>query len=310
MKPVFLKPSQIDRSKWDSAASSFGGGNACFQSWYLDAVSKEWNALILGDYNYIMPLPTKTKGFFRIAYQPFFSRQLGIIGEEPINETLIQLFLDALPKTYGQFMIGFPELNSIQIPNYSYHTYPYQVLGLDRSAEELRSGYSENASRILKKLEKSSVTYRDVEAKVVADLFAEETSGKIDHIGPDDIQRLQRLFEAAINTNSGRAVGAFTENGELLATGFFVIYGDTVNYLKGASTEAGRANGAMYGLMDHMITSYSSSHSVFDFGGSKIPSIAGFFKKFGAIDRHYSLLQKDQPFLIHLSKQLYHKLSR
>ncbi len=310
MRPVFLKPSQIDRKRWDHLVSTSGNGNFYCHSWYLDAICKEWNALVLGDYDYILPIPTKSKGFFKILYQPFFSRQLDIIGPEPANETLLKLFLDALPKNYGQVMIGLSELNDISISGYTTAIHPYQELSLEHSLENLRSAYSENASRIIKKLNSAGIVYKDVPNETMVKLFTDETAGKIEHMKSADLTTLQRLTDSCSAAGFGRSIGAFSLDGELLAAGYFIIYPGVICYLKGASTENGKKNGAMYGIMDQVIAQYSTTHGRFDFGGSKIPSIAAFFRKFGATDRYYTFLQKDQPFLIHLSKQLYHKLSR
>lgn len=309
MRPVFLKPSQIDRKRWDQVVTSHGKGNFYCLSWYLDSICKEWNALVLGDYDLIMPVPTKAKGFFKICYQPFFSRQLGIIGQEPVNETLLQLFLESLPKNYGQVIIGLDVIPDASVPGYSITNYPFQQLELDKSPDSIRSKYSDNATRILKKLD-SEISYKEVSTHTVVELFTNETAGKIEHMGKKELLILQNLCDSCVKQGIGKAIGAFDKTGKLLAAGFFIVFQDTVCYLKGASTSEGKKNGAMYGIMDYMICHHCTSHSRFDFGGSRIPSIATFFQKFGANDHYYSFIQKNQPFLIHLSKQLYHKLSR
>ncbi|MES2630183.1 MAG: hypothetical protein V4616_14565 [Bacteroidota bacterium] len=83
-----------------------------------------------------------------------------------------------------------------------------------------------------------------------------------------------------------------------------------VFYLKGASTANGRSSGAMYGLLHHVISTYSGKPGTFDFGGSRIPSISAFFKRFGATDRHYTFIEKDQSFFLTLGKKLYHQLRK
>ena len=50
-------------------------------SWYLDAVSDNWGALVMGDYEFIMPIPYTVKKNQSILYQPFFSQQLNVLGK-------------------------------------------------------------------------------------------------------------------------------------------------------------------------------------------------------------------------------------
>ncbi len=310
MKPVFLKASQIDKIRWDRTVEQSGTGNFYALSWYLDTVCPEWNALILGDYDYIMPLPTKRKGFFKILYQPFFSRQHGILGRNQPDFLTLAVFLNALPKSYKQVMFGTQQIESVEIEGYSISNYQYQELELGRDLNEIKAGYSENASRILKKLEKSHIRYKEIKPEEVVKLFASETAGKMDYIRPKDLKTLQNIMQRCLKLKMGLSFGAFDENQQLLAAGFFVQFQNRICYLKGSSNEAGKKNGAMYGIMNEVISTFHTTFDVLDFGGSRIPSIAGFFKKFGAIDHYYSFVQKNPSFLINLGKRLYHKLSR
>jgi len=62
----YLKHNQIDKQKWDSAIENAQNGLAYALSWYLDIVSPNWDALIFGDYEMVMPLIHKKKYTFHI----------------------------------------------------------------------------------------------------------------------------------------------------------------------------------------------------------------------------------------------------
>lgn len=309
MKPVFLKSSQLDFQKWDQRVDQFGDDTFQCYSWYLNAVCNNWNALVMGDYEYILPLPTKTKGFFKILYQPFFTRQLKLIGPAEPDQGLLNDFLAAIPSNYVQRALALPLVQEFQIDNYQNHHYLYQRLWMHKPVQEIRNGYSENYRRILKKFNIENIEFRNVKPELITNLFASETATKIEAIKSSDLTHLNQLFHNCLKEGKGLSMAAYARDGELLSAAFYFIHHRTVYYLKGSSTEAGKKNSAMVALMDHVISLYSETHQLFDFGGSRIPSIATFFRKFGAEDHYYSFIQRNQPFLIHLSKRLYHKLS-
>ena len=58
-----IKHADIDKVKWDSVTLNSANGLIYNLSSYLDVVAPNWEALILGDYKAIMPLPVKKKGF-------------------------------------------------------------------------------------------------------------------------------------------------------------------------------------------------------------------------------------------------------
>ncbi|HRF18349.1 MAG TPA: hypothetical protein PK977_09275 [Chitinophagaceae bacterium] len=52
----YLTHREIDKAKWDYRVSSSSNGLIYAYSYYLDTMSKNWDALVLNDYEAIMPL--------------------------------------------------------------------------------------------------------------------------------------------------------------------------------------------------------------------------------------------------------------
>jgi hypothetical protein len=46
--------------------------------WHLDRTAVVWDALVWGDYEFVMPLPVRKKWGIQYVYQPLFCQQLGI----------------------------------------------------------------------------------------------------------------------------------------------------------------------------------------------------------------------------------------
>ena len=79
MNARIISNEEIDRKKWDDSLLNFPCSLIYSQSFYLDAMCK-WDALVVGDYEALMPLPNRKKWKINYLYQPAFTQQLGIIG--------------------------------------------------------------------------------------------------------------------------------------------------------------------------------------------------------------------------------------
>jgi hypothetical protein len=54
----------------------------------------------------------------------------------------------------------------------------------------------------------------------------------------------------------------------------------------------GRAIGIMHGIINWVIQKYEGENVLLDFEGSSIPSVASFYKKFGATEFPYFVFQR------------------
>ena len=85
----YVKYADIDKSLWDKAIEKASNGLPYAYSWYLDVMAGRWDALIAGDYLYIMPLPYNKKLLgVRQVYQPHFTQQLGVFGANSASTEL------------------------------------------------------------------------------------------------------------------------------------------------------------------------------------------------------------------------------
>lgn len=67
-----IKRKDLDIDKYDACIAASVQFRIYAFSWYLDAVSENWEVLILNDYEAVMPLPWKQKYFLKYITQPFF----------------------------------------------------------------------------------------------------------------------------------------------------------------------------------------------------------------------------------------------
>ena len=113
MSIIWLRSSEIHRAGWDECIKHAFNGSVYGYSWYLDAVCWEWEALVVGDYEMVMPLPLQKIGGVRIVANPFLLPYVSIYSRVRPSLEKIHQFFDAIP--YGQVKLsllpfnGFPQ---------------------------------------------------------------------------------------------------------------------------------------------------------------------------------------------------------
>ena len=89
----------IDKQKWDACITNANNGVVYAYSFYLDAMAKNWEALVLNDYEMVMPLTYNKKYGIYYLYQPPFCAQLGVFGNE-LTKEIVEKFIATIPLKY------------------------------------------------------------------------------------------------------------------------------------------------------------------------------------------------------------------
>ena len=76
----YLQHHEINKTKWDESISNASNGLIYGYSYYLDNMSNRWDALVMGEYEAVMPLTWNKKYGIAYLYQPFFTACLGVFG--------------------------------------------------------------------------------------------------------------------------------------------------------------------------------------------------------------------------------------
>ena len=96
----YLAHDEIDTTKWDQCIGHAPNGLIYGYSYYLNQMSKQWDALVLNDYEAVMPLTWNRKYRISYLYQPFLTAQLGVFGQG-ISSDLLEAFLLAIPAKFS-----------------------------------------------------------------------------------------------------------------------------------------------------------------------------------------------------------------
>ncbi|MCB9282897.1 MAG: GNAT family N-acetyltransferase [Lewinellaceae bacterium] len=290
-----LPHTALDRTRYDACIAGAANGKPYAFSWYLDAMAGKWDALVLGEYEAVCPLPWNAKWLgLKQVYQPFFCQQLGVFAKETPSLEMVQAFLEAIPPAFRKVYICLNEKNEVEnLPGWDIHHRPNYLLDLNRPWEELEAGYSKS---LKKRLRKARELHELIEApltpEALSKLYQQQVGDKVE-CAPAIYRRFETVMHQAIARNLGRIWGAASPDEELLAAGFFLRSHSRLINVFGASTEKGKELHSMHFLLDALIQQHARKGWVLDFEGSAIPSIAYFFGSFGAKEERYACVGMD-----------------
>jgi len=266
-------------------------------------MAKHWDAFVVNDYESVMPLTWNRKYGFYYLYQPAFTAQLGVFGEN-LDEWLIDNLVKQIQSKFKLIEIS---LNSSNIfsspPPFLNRSYNY-TLRLDRSYDELYSAYRENHKRnISKAFQLGCHVSKEVPVDEIMKLNEEQlkhTSGT----KPGDYPNFKKLYEFLRNKSQATTYAILDSRNKLLASAVFFFSHNRAYYILVGNHPDGRTLGASHALIDAFIKDYSARNLILDFEGSDIRNLAFFYEGFGATYDTYPVLRiNNLPWYIKLFKK-------
>lgn len=267
----FLDSTHIDKKRWDELVTHSQKNNVFCYSWYLDATTEKWGAILDEDYSFGIPLPYKNRLFFKKIFQHPFSRNIEFFGDENKLQEAVAILLKL-----GTFNFHFNHHLELK-----HSKKVYQQIDFNQPVK-----YKKNATRIIEK-NKDIYHYKISEnSESILKFYFENSFNKIKQQQKNKVF-LKQLITNAITNKKGELLELYSSDNQLIAAAFFLKDKQTVCYLIGDCNEENKKKGAMYVLMDFAIQYYIKDYLVFDFGGSSIESVATFYKKMGGNDVEY-----------------------
>ena len=291
MEISYLTYQQIDKTKWDACISHADNGLIYAYSFYLDAMAKNWDALVLNDYEAVMPLTWNKKYGIHYLYQPPFTACLGVFRNAITAET-VNAFLKAIPAKFKYWDIYLNPGNVFKLPEFSLYERMNYVLDLNADYESLYKAYRDNIKRNIKKSEQFGLSiHKNVAIAEVLQL-AKEQAGKF---AADDFIRFEKLFELLYKDEKATTYGVYLPlaGGEkqLMASAVFFFSHNRAYYIMVGNHPNGKTLGASHALINTFIKDHAGQNLLLDFEGSDIPSLAFFYSSFGATQEKYSAVK-------------------
>lgn len=297
----FFTHSEIDKQKWDECIDQSPQGLVYALSFYLDAVSPNWGAVIEeneSNYLTVMPLTEKSKYGIKFLHQPLFCQQLGIFSvEKEISAEKIDSFLTFTLEKYK--FISHYHFNSNVFSSYLLYKKPNYFelrqthhLSLASSYASIYKNYSADRKLNLKRAVRANlqiVESEDIEPLI--NMFERDIAHKISGgVATNAYDILRKLYKLLYK--NGLCTLFYTKNqqGQLGAGGLFVFYQHQIIYIFNAAYHAHRKENGRTLLIDYILKKYAESSYTFDFESPEIEQISQFYQSFGAEAVPYSVI--------------------
>jgi len=278
MKIKHLLHTEINLQQWDTCLQNATNSLVYAESWYLDIVSPNWEALVSEDYEYVMPLPVKRKFGIPFVVQPPLTQQLGIFSSHRIDENMVELFIQKTP--YKSYHLNFNEQNpcnkGVKKSN--------SILNLSRDYETIFFAYSQNTKRNIKKTQQNNI---EIKTNVPINDFLEFYYSIEKNYRELPKTKVILLLQASLINDKATIYGAYNEDNELVSALCLLYSNQRLIYLLPVSNKEGKESLAMFKLVDEIIRKYANSNLILDFEGSNVKNIARFYESFGAEHNYY-----------------------
>ena len=286
MEIKYVPYEEIDKQQWDHCISNAKHGSLYGMSFYLDAIAPEWDALITGEYEIVMPLIRRKKYGIRYLYQPAFLPGTGIFSAEAVSSETVNAFIGEVFRRFrfAEINMLYPVVFTATHKKVKLSTRNNFVVDLKRKYGAVAADYHPHFSKSLRRLQKLSLKYiASGDVKEVTDLFSSLYMNKISGLKEEEVMR---FYNACILMREKQNVivrKVYAEE-KLLCAVILLKFKDRLYNMLSCVTAEGKKAEANYFLYDKIIEEFSGNNFVFDLEGSDIPGIADFYLKMSPVN--------------------------
>jgi hypothetical protein len=232
-----------------------------------------------------MPLPWKRKYGIKYISQPFFTQQLGVFSKKNLVTKDIDQFIRSIPTCFLKIALQFNSEN--QFLNDKTTVKNNFILDLNQNYIDLYKQFSKGRKHAIQQGLRNELTIEEIECKELLILAKANYSFK--GVSEKEYQKLDALIALTQKKEKVKVLGVKSEK-KLIGGAVFLLDANRIIYLFSAISLKGKEMQVGSLLLNSIIEGNSNTTKIVDFEGSMSPSIASFFKSFGAKAVQYSLL--------------------
>ncbi len=288
-KIEIIPSKNIQAVQWNELVADSSNGLIYAQTHYLDAVTDQWDAIIINDYETIMPIPWRLKSGLKYAYTPPFIQQLGFIGA-PINlklESIIKRIYSTY--RYGSILLNTGNSWEAKITGATAKT--NLLLNLRQPFHAIKSMFRKDHLQNVTKANKAGLIYTEhISIEQVVQFYELINGQKTPHINHSHYQKMIAFCNKTLLPNHNcftRAV--LNQEGTILSTALFLRDNKRIYNIMNSTSIEGRAAESNHLLFHEVIQSFSEQNLILDFEGSSIPGVKNFYEGFGCSEEFYYL---------------------
>lgn len=279
----FLSNKKVDRKRWDACINQSFNSLPYGLSWYLDAVTENWDGLVWGDYQAVMPLIWLRKLGVKCLYQPYYCQQTGVFSLQPLNHEILQNFLAYCKANFLYVNINLNNGNHFTEKGFYLKHKKNLMLTLSHSYETICKRYSENHRRNISKAVKSHLAFEfSADEKKFVNFYLTNINHQKETFKSQHEKIFRKLTGTLLKSEIGKIAVVMNTESEWLAASLLIHHRHRLINIINTSSGLGKSKGASHFLFNSIIQQNSGKDLVLDFEGSSIPSIARFYEGFGA----------------------------
>ncbi|GAA4155874.1 hypothetical protein GCM10022217_14360 [Chryseobacterium ginsenosidimutans] len=276
-----LKYQEIDFERYTQCLENSEQRNWYAKKEVLDELSGNWELLVYGNYEAILPVPLKKKIRINFVLMPLFCQQLGIFSNKD-NVEINDQFLKFLRKNYKVFLYTFNQKNSFsenleKKKNYSIPISDYVILHRKKYFKG-RKSTTKCAQHLI---------YKEIEMNSEHIYFIENNFKGLTK--QSDIEKFKQYLSFLYKNNSLKLCGAYLEE-KLINVAVLVSENHELSLLALINDENYKNENGPSFLIDKILNYYIHKKT-FNFMGSNIRGIEVFFKSFGGELHEYGYLE-------------------
>jgi len=286
--PINIIPShEIDVIKWDACVAENDAGLIYVQYHYLNTVCTNWSAIVIGNYQAIMPLPWRKKFGIIYFYAPAFVQQLGLIGNID-GLTSKEIFKSIRSfANFGDLLFNFK--NEWIISNHIYHPKNNYTIQLLQGYHSIASKYSKDLVQNLQKAEKYNFTYlHETNISNAIELFQLYYGNRFKHITALDFKNIETVC-LKYQEQQQCVIRTIKDNltQQILATALLLKDNKRLYLLMNTTLNDGRKLSANHLLIDRILHEFSGQNLLFDFEGSNLDGVKTFYENYHPENQPY-----------------------
>lgn len=291
-----IDSSKVDVEKWDEVITQSNHGLIYAYTFYLNALCKNWKAIIVNNYEAVMPLPYRIKWGITYLYHPPFTQQLGLVGKWDtntlikVNEIIQQNF------TYGDILWNEANFATESIEAIAKQNY---LLQLPTTIQ-----YSKDFQKNLKKAQNNPFQIQDGNTNILVDLYYQEYGTMMGlHLSAcESFKHL--LSQLTLHSKCSIYSKSILFEGECV--GGLIWLKDKHRYYNiiNVTTNKGKQLRANHYLWYNVLESVKEENITLDFEGSDLIGVASFYENFHPQKKYYGMAHFNRlPFFIRWMKR-------
>lgn len=302
MKISYVKHADIDKEKWDECINNANNELIYAYSYYLDAMSENWDALVMNNYEAVMPITWNKKFGIRYLRQPAFTQQLGIFGNclpagqvGSFTEDIMKSFIDKALEIFSFIEINLNYENDYKA---AFAQKTNLILSLNRSFDEIKKSFKNDLKKNIKKATQNNLHFELTDEIEKAILLYKSAYGSRFYTPEKNYKNFLQLCKLLKEKRQLFVRQVNSEEGKLLAIGLFLQDKKRIYNVMSTVFSEGRKLEANHFLFYKLIEEFSTQNLTLDFEGSEIPGINHFYKNFGSVEQNYFFVKinKLKPF--------------